>query len=332
MKALRYDGSLRMVYDAPIPRREDESLIAVLCAGICNTDIEITKGYAGFHGTLGHEFVGRVTESPEAALIGKRVVGEINIGCGMCSLCAGGDSRHCEARAVLGIKGRDGAFAEYLSLPAKNLLLVPDSITDEAAVFVEPLAAAFNIFEQISIDRSHAVAIVGDGKLAQLIARVLAQVKGELTVFGKHRMKLELARLSGARCLKLGDSGKKRFLDLDERAVEMEEKFDIVVETSGSPSGLSLALGVVKPKGSIILKSTHHGATPMELFPIVVNEVRIIGSRCGRFQPALDMLADGDIDVRPLISDILSLEEGLEAFKRAAAPETMKVLIKSHSE
>jgi threonine dehydrogenase-like Zn-dependent dehydrogenase len=329
MKALRYDGSLRLVYDAQIPRRAGESLIAVLCAGVCNTDIEITKGYAGFHGTLGHEFVGRVVESAETSLVGKRVVGEINVGCGKCNLCLGRDSRHCEARTVLGIKGRDGAFAEYLSLPSSNLLPVPDSITDEGAVFVEPLAAAFNILEQIDIDRSHDVAIVGDGKLAQLIARLLTRTKCHLTVFGRHEKKLELAKLSGARCVKLGGTGAQQPIDSGERGAGRKEEFDIVVESSGSPSGLSMALGMVKPKGTIILKSTHHGATTLELSRVVVNEVRIFGSRCGRFQPALDMLASGELDVRPLISEILPLDAGIEAFQKAAAPAAMKVMIRA---
>lgn len=327
MKALRYDGSLHLVRDAPIPRREGESLVEVICAGICNTDIEITKGYAGFHGTPGHEFVGRVIESPDTTLIGKRVVGEINVGCGECGLCLAGDSRHCPTRTVLGIKGREGAFAEYLSLPSKNLLIVPDSISNESAVFVEPLAAAFNILEQISVDRSHRVAIVGDGKLAQLIARVLRQTECKLTVIGKHQEKLGLAKLAGARCLKLSDCGEARVLDCDGRDAEGDEKFDIVIETSGSPSGLPLALNLVKPRGTIVLKSTHHGSTTLELSPVVVNEIRIIGSRCGRFHPAIDLLASGGIDVRPLISDLVPIEDGLRAFDKAAAPGTMKVII-----
>ena len=170
MKALRFDDTLQLVRDAPIPRRRGEALVKVICAGICNTDLEIAKGYAGFHGTLGHEFVGRVVESPDSALERRRVVGEINAGCGRCGLCVGGDSRHCYDRTVLGIKGRDGAFAEFLALPVRNLIEVPESVSDEAAVFVEPLAAAFNILEQVEIDSSSDVAVIGDGKLAQLIA------------------------------------------------------------------------------------------------------------------------------------------------------------------
>src|SRR2546428_1535707 len=198
MKALRFDGELKLVCDAPIPRREGEALIQVIAAGICDTDLEITKGYAAFRGTLGHEFVGRVVESPDGALVGQRVVGEINVGCGECELCRGGDARHCPTRTVLGIKGRDGAFAEFVSLPAVNLKAVPRSVSDETAVFVEPLAAALNILEQVSITPSSDVVIVGDGKLAQLIVLAMAQTGCSLTVIGRHEAKLELATRFGA--------------------------------------------------------------------------------------------------------------------------------------
>jgi 2-desacetyl-2-hydroxyethyl bacteriochlorophyllide A dehydrogenase len=317
MKALKFDGRLTFVQDSPVPVREGEALVQVICAGICNTDLEIVKGYAGYQGILGHEFVGRVVDSPDAGQVGKRVAGEINAGCGKCSLCSAGDARHCPARTVLGIKGRDGAFAEFLSLPADNLIEIPDSVSDEAAVFTEPLAAAFNILEQVDITRTSEVAVIGDGKLAQLIARVIIQSSGRLSAFGKHDEKLELMRNIGAQC----------FLVQDPES-ELKRAFDIVIEASGSASGMSLALNLVRPRGAIVLKSTHHNPTLIDMSQVVVNEIRIIGSRCGRFRPAIDLLARGGIDVRPLISAELPLEEGLLAFNKATAPETMKVILR----
>jgi threonine dehydrogenase-like Zn-dependent dehydrogenase len=318
VKALRFDGTLKLVRDAPVPRREGEALVQVICAGICNTDLEIVKGYAGFHGTLGHEFVGRVVESPDARLVGLRVVGEINAGCGECEVCVQGDARHCASRTVLGIRNRDGAFAEFLSLPARNLIEVPDSISDNAAVFVEPLAAAFNIIERVSIEPSTSVAIVGDGKLAQLITLVLAQTNCELALIGRHKEKLEMARKHGA---------KRVLLDTDALNRGWDARFDVVIEASGSSSGLASALRLVKPKGNVVLKSTHHGATPVETSQVVVNELTIIGSRCGRFQPALDLLARGHVDLSSLISQRLPLEDGPLAFEQAALPDVMKVIL-----
>jgi threonine dehydrogenase-like Zn-dependent dehydrogenase len=329
MRALRFDGSLRFVTDAPVLQREGEALVQVLRAGICNTDLEIVKGYAGFRGILGHEFVGRVVESPDDALAGRRVVGEINAGCGMCALCRAGDPRHCAGRTVLGIHGRDGAFADYLSLPPHNLIQVPDSISDEEAVFVEPLAAAAGILEQVRIDDATGVAVIGDGKLAQLICRVLAQTSCPLTVIGKHQGKLGMLDDLGARGLRFSMGGG----DLPEAQRWLTEQglnqsFDVVVEASGSATGLPLAIALTRPRGAIVLKSTHQGETPADLSAVVVNELRIIGSRCGRFAPALDLLARRAIDVRSLISREYAIEDGLEAFQQAAAPSTMKVLLK----
>lgn len=318
MKALRFDGTLKLVRDAPVRRREGEALVQVICAGICNTDLEIVKGYAGFRGTLGHEFVGRVVESPDALLVGRRVVGEINAGCGECEVCVEGDSRHCASRTVLGIKNRDGAFAEFLSLPARNLIEVPASISDATAVFVEPLAAAFNIIERVSIEPSTRVAIVGDGKLAQLITLVMAQTNCELALIGRHKEKLEMARKHGAEHV---------LLDTDALNPAWDARFDVVIEASGSASGLASALRLVKPKGNVVLKSTHHGATPVETSQVVVNELTIIGSRCGRFQPALDLLARGHVDLSSLISQRLPLEDGPLAFDQAAHPDAMKVIL-----
>jgi threonine dehydrogenase-like Zn-dependent dehydrogenase len=318
VKALRFDGKLKLVRDAPVPLREGEALVQVICAGICNTDLEIAKGYAAFHGTLGHEFVGRVVESPDRSFVGRRVVGEINAGCGECELCLEGDPRHCAGRTVLGIKGRDGAFAEFLSLPLRNLIELPESVTDEAAVFVEPLAAAFNILEQVTINANHDVAVVGDGKLAQLAVMVLAESGCELTVIGKHKKKLELARSFCAHC---------SLMDAGAPCQENKGRFDVVIDASGSPSGLTTALEIVKPRGTVVLKSTHHGTTSLDTAQIVVNEVKIVGSRCGRFGPAIDLLASGRVELNSLVSLRLPLEEGLLAFEEAAVTANMKVIL-----
>lgn len=318
MKALTLRRNLELNRDAPVPRREGEVLVRVICAGICNTDLEIVKGYAGFQGTPGHEFVGRVVESPDPSLVGQRVVGEINAGCGLCELCLQGDPRHCANRTVLGIKGRDGAFAEFLSLPARNLIGVPDSISDEAAVFIEPLAAACNILEQVSVTNSNTVAVIGDGKLAQLIVVALAHTGCSLTVIGRHREKLELARGYGAHCV-LADG--TAFVN------DNTARFDVVIEASGAPSGLVTALAVVEPRGTVVLKSTHHQTTQLDMSQVVVNELTIVGSRCGRFQPALNLLINKSPDLSALISKRLPLDEGVRAFEEAAAPGTMKVIL-----
>ncbi len=324
MKALRFDGTLQLTDDAPVIRRDGEALIEVLCAGICNTDLEIVKGYAGFRGIPGHEFVGKVVASPRDEMLGYRVVGEINVGCGDCRLCQTGDARHCATRKVLGIKERDGAFAEYLSLPVRNLLPLPASIADEEAVFVEPLAAACRILEQLEIAPSATVAVIGDGKLGQLIARVLAQTGCHLTAIGKHPKKLDLLRSVAAQTLCFDSQENPASTVLRQTA---NERFDVVVETSGSASGLVFASGIVKPRGVIVLKSTHHQQTALDMSPIVVNEIRIIGSRCGRFQPAIDLLEKRAVDLRPLITDTLPLNDGLAAFAQAAEPASLKVIL-----
>jgi len=329
MRALRFDGSLRFVSDAPRSLREGEALVQVLRAGICNTDLEIVKGYAGFYGTLGHEFVGRVVESPDQNLLGRRVVGEINAGCDACARCRAGDARHCPQRTVLGIKDRDGAFADYLSLPTGNLIEVPEAIADEEAVFVEPLAAAANILEQISLSASTQVAVIGDGKLAQLICRVLAQTGCALTIIGKHREKLALLADTGTRRLWLtvaGNDPLEVLRWLEEQA--LNQSFDVVVEASGSATGLPMAIRLTRPCGTIVMKSTYHGQTATDLSQVVVNELRIVGSRCGRFSPAIDLLAGRAVDVRSLISHEFAIEDGLAAFAQAAATATMKVLLR----
>jgi threonine dehydrogenase-like Zn-dependent dehydrogenase len=331
MRALRFDGTLRLDRDVPVPRREGEALVQVLCAGICNTDLEIVKGYAGYRGVLGHEFVGRVVESPDAGQIGRRVVGEINAGCGECRLCLAGDARHCPTRTVLGIKGRDGAFADFLALPAHNLFDVPNALSDEEAVFIEPLAAALNIFEQINITPATRVAVIGDGKLGQLIIRVMAQTGCAITVIGKHPEKLALAEAVGAHCLSIQDTSNERAIEDWLRAANLMFEFDVVVETSGSATGLPMALQLVRPRGTVVLKSTHHGQTALSLAAIVVNEVTIVGSRCGRFQSAIDLLTTHAIDVRPLITETLAMEDALDAFVKAAQPDNLKVLLRLSS-
>jgi threonine dehydrogenase-like Zn-dependent dehydrogenase len=324
MNALRFDGTLKLEKDAPVMKRDGEALVQVICAGICNTDLEIVKGYAGFRGIPGHEFVGRVIESPDEAWKGLRVVGEINVGCNACALCQSGDARHCPNRTVLGIKDRDGAFAEYLSLPLQNLLALPDSIADEEAVFVEPLSAACQILTQLEINSSSTVAVIGDGKLAQLIIRVLAPTNCLLTVIGKHKDKLGLA------------DGFSRSAILIENVTDILSEvksqtdghpFDVVIEASGSASGLPLAISLVKARGQIVLKTTVKGNVSLDLSQAVVNEIQIIGSRCGRFEAAIKLLQDKEVDVGALVTDRLPLEEGLLAFEKAAASNSMKIIL-----
>jgi threonine dehydrogenase-like Zn-dependent dehydrogenase len=316
MKALCFENNQLRLADIPIPRREGEALARVTIAGICNTDIEITRGYADFSGALGHEFVGVVVESSERSQIGRRVVGEINVGCGQCDLCRANDPRHCPNRTALGIRGRDGAFAEYLSLPPQNLLTVPDSVSDRQAVFTEPLAAACEILEQVEISDSHRVAVVGDGKLGQLVSRVIATTGCKLTLIGKHANKLELASRAGIKTIELN-------------ALEgaSSSRFDFVVEASGSASGLRLALDLVRPRGAVILKSTFHGAVSLDTSRIVANEISVIGSRCGRFENALRLLESGKVDVEPLIAREYKLADGVEAMVEAQRPGALKVLL-----
>ena len=316
MKALRFENQQLNLSDIAIPQRDGEVLVRVTTAGICNTDLEIVRGYANFSGTLGHEFVGVVEASPDPAQIGARVVGEINAGCGVCELCRAGDPRHCANRSVLGIVGRAGAFAEYLSLPAVNLLKIPASVSDRQAVFTEPLAAACEILEQITITKNHRVAVIGEGKLGQLIARVIATTECDLILIGKHADKLQLANEAGIKTIELG-----------KLSVDPAHRFDCVVEASGSASGLRLALDLVKPRGTIMLKSTFHGAVQLDTSRIVVDEISVIGSRCGRFDQALELLASGKVDVEPLIAAEYSLTDGIAALEHAARVGTLKVLL-----
>lgn len=319
------------VVQKPRPRlRPDWALICLRLAGICNTDIEILRGYHNFQGTLGHEFVGEVVKvaSPkDRAWLGRRVVGEINISCAglgsrkPCSYCRLGIPTHCARRRVLGIIGHDGAFAEYLALPVANLHRVPASVPDEAAVFTEPLAAACEILEQIDIREHREAAVIGDGKLAQLIARVLLasglRVGLRVTMIGKHEEKLRLARPAGITTLKITSPRTQR-----------SNQFSLTVEATGSPSGLALAQQITVPRGTLVLKSTFHGAANVETWPIVVKELTVIGSRCGPFPRALSLLRAGRVDPRPLISRVFSLKDAGKAVRHAQQPGVMKVLLR----
>ncbi|HVF68330.1 MAG TPA: alcohol dehydrogenase catalytic domain-containing protein [Pyrinomonadaceae bacterium] len=319
MKALRFDEEGLRVAEVPVPSRAGEALVRVTLAGVCNTDLEIARGYAGFKGTLGHEFVGVVESAPGAPeLIGRRVVGEINAGCGACELCLAGDPRHCPARTVLGIVGRDGAFAEFLQLPAANLLPVPDGVTDERAVFTEPLAAACGITERVSVVREARVAVIGDGKLGLLCAQALKVLTGaDVTLVGRHQSKLDIARRRGVETLTTGELSSSH-----------ARAFDVTVEASGSPGGFETALKLLRPRGTLVLKSTFHGTTELNAAPVVVDEISVVGSRCGRFAPALELLSRDRVEVDALVREEFPLSEGPRALERAAAPGVLKVLIR----
>jgi threonine dehydrogenase-like Zn-dependent dehydrogenase len=315
MKALRFDGKdLIFIENYPKPH-SDEAIVRVTLAGICGTDLEILQGYMSYEGVLGHEFVGIVEDSKNKDLVGKRVVGEINVGCQKCDSCKHGLERHCPNRTVLGILNRDGAFAEYLSLPEKNLHVLPDSITDQQAVFIEPIAAAFEIKEQISPNPDWRIAIVGDGRLSQLIVSVLWTTCSNITCFGRHESKLE-------RLQKIGVKTKIGILS------DHEHSFDLVVEATGSTSGFLDSMRLVKPRGTVILKSTIASKENLDLTPAVVNEITLVGSRCGPFRPAINALATGIVSVDGLIDSEYTLENFQEAFSRAKESNTLKVVLK----
>lgn len=316
MIALRVEKKSLKVKDIEKPERAGEALVRVLLSGICNTDLEIARGYAGFKGTIGHEFVGVVEESADRALVGRRVVGEINAGCGKCDLCRAGDSRHCATRTVLGIHGRDGAHAEFLRLPVENLFAVPKNIADEHAVFTEPLAAACGILERVSIARSDRVGVIGDGKLGLLCAQVVALTGAQVLLVGKHSSKLRIAERRGIETA------------TPKQAAKRKGEFDVVVEASGAGAGFGLALDLLRPRGQLVLKSTFHGQTELDAARIVVNEISIVGSRCGRFTPALDLLKKSAVDVDSLISEEYPLSNGVHAMQRAAARGVLKVLLR----
>jgi len=316
MRALRVGDSGASLVDVAMPQANGEALVRVTLSGICNTDLEIARGYAGFRGTIGHEFVG-IVEDPGGGPIaaGERVVGEINAGCGDCALCNAGDSRHCATRTVLGIVGRDGAHADYLTLPARNLLRVPASVTDQAAVFVEPLAAACGVLERCPMQPGVRVAVIGDGKLGLLCAMVLHAADLQPVIVGKHRGKRGIAEVRDIESLSV------------EEAHAQPRDYDVVVEASGNATGFALALDLLRPQGTLVLKSTFNGTTPVDAARIVVDEIRVIGSRCGRFAPALDLLERKAIWLDGMVSDVLSLDRAEQALERATAPGVLKVLL-----
>ena len=316
MKAIYFDG-IPSLADLPQPvPQQKEALIRVLRSGICNTDLEIIKGYMDFKGVLGHEWVGVVEQCQERPFINKRVVGEINIGCGTCWYCKNSLQRHCPRRRVVGISGKDGAFAQFLTLPLDNLHLIPDSITDEEAVFVEPLAAALQILEQTSVCPTNRVAVLGDGKLGQLVAQVLKLTGCELVLLGHHKEKLHIAAQLGIPVATQGDIKRNNY--------------DLIIECSGSPDGVKHALQLVRPCGRIVIKSTFREKVELDISHIVVDEVQLIGSRCGPFAPAIRLLSQKLVQVRPLITKTFPLTRGVEALEFANTnKESLKVLIEN---
>ena len=314
MRALVFDGKLhlRAGYPDPVPA-PGESIVKVSLAGICGTDLEITRGYMQYNGIPGHEFVGRVVQSEIAALIGKRVVGEINASCGSCDWCIDGMGRHCPKRTVLGILGRDGAFAEYLRLPNANLFPLPDTVTDEAAVFTEPFAAACEIFDQARLKRTDRIAVLGDGRLGAMVALALRSEDFTPVLAGHHQEKLQRLAALGLQT---------------QLASELAPGYDVVIDCTGRSEGLSQALELVRPRGTVILKSTAAAGAAMNLASVVINEITIIGSRCGRFAPAIDALAANKFDPLPLIDATYSLDDGVAAFAAAANKSKFKIVIR----
>jgi 2-desacetyl-2-hydroxyethyl bacteriochlorophyllide A dehydrogenase len=314
MRALVLNDRLTRISNYPDPRPSaGESLVRVKLAGICGTDLELIRGYMTYRGVPGHEFVGEVVASPNQVLVGQRVAGEINAACGRCAACVDGLGRHCANRSVLGIVARDGAFADYLALPERNLRTLPDAITDEAAVFIEPVAAAYEIFDQVPLRRDARILVLGDGRLGAIVATVLKAEAYEPIVGGHHPEKLERLEALGLK-------------------VELEDKlqtgFDVVVDCTGNSAGINRALTLVRPRGSLILKSTAAAAAPFNLAPIVINELTVVGSRCGRFEPAIEAIASGKVDPRSLIDGTYPLDDHDTAFKAAADPSNFKILLR----
>lgn len=304
---------LQLKKDLPIPEPQPgEARVRVLRAGICNTDLELLRGYYPYTGILGHEFVG-IVESGATNLVNQRVVGEINAACGKCHFCLTNQPTHCEHRTVLGIMNRNGAFAEYLTLPVVNLHPVPDQVTTEVATFTEPLAAALEITEQVAIAPEHKVLVVGDGKLGQLVAQTLALTGCNLVVIGRHADKLEKLASRG---IKVG------FED-----IVIPRSFDVAVECTGNPDGFNLALSGLRPRGTLVLKSTYAGKLTLDASALVVDEITVVGSRCGPFDKALDLLSQDKVDVTSLIETCYPLDEGLAAFAHAQRRGTLKVLL-----
>lgn len=314
MLALVFDGRrARLVRDYPVPApSRGEALLAVRLAGVCKTDLEILKGYMGFRGVMGHEFVGTVMRGPRAWL-GRRVTAEINCACRRCDMCRRGLGTHCRDRGVLGIDKHDGVFAQFVAVPVRNLHAVPHAVSDEQAALVEPLAAAFQILKQVRFSRKDKVVIIGDGRLGQLIARVLPRRRSVLLV-GKHEAKLALARRQGVRTSPLSE-------------FKPAAAADVVIDASGSAEGFELAMRTVRPRGVIVLKSTFASRGGMNLAPVVINEISVVGSRCGPFADAIAALKNKHVAVDDLITARYSLTDGLAALRAAGAADSMKVLI-----
>lgn len=298
MRALVFDHGRAEVREVRRPApRTGFALVRILLSGICNTDLELRRGYHGFSGIPGHEFVGVVEGPVSTPLLGKRVVGEINLACGRCAWCAEGLGRHCPKRTVLGIRGHAGAHAAWLTLPEANLREVPEGVADEEAVFVEPLAAACEILDQVAVAPGTHAAVLGPGKLGRLVAAVLRTAGADVTLLGRSSR----AKAAG---------------------------FGLVVEATGSPSGMPRALALVRPRGTIVWKSTHHAPARFDAAPLVVNEITVVGSRCGRFEPALELLRMKRVDVRPLVAAVFPLVEASRALREAARPGVLKVLLR----
>ena len=321
MKALVYENELKLDKNYPIPELKDNDvLIKTTMAGICNTDYEITKGYMGYKGVLGHEFVGvvkKVGKNAPQSLLNKRVVGGINLACDNCEWCHRGLQRHCPNRSTLGIYKKDGCFCEYFTLPYKNVIPISDKIDDITATFSEPLAAAYEIIEQIHIKPYQKVALVGDGKLGLCISLVFHTLNIDYVHIGKHSEKLKIT----------GDLGEKTLL-LGEITPDMMKSFDFVVEATGSVSGFETSANLTKPRGTLILKSTIAASQGLNLSGIVVDEITIVGSRCGQFPPIIRLLEKGLIDVKPLVDSIYNVDDFESAFKKNAEKNTLKVLVK----
>lgn len=315
MRGLVLGPGLCLQEDRPKPGgRPQEAVIQVLQAGICSTDLHLAKGYMNFQGVLGHEFVGIVDQAPNhSGLVGKRVVGEINAACRTCGTCFQGRPTHCPDRTTLGIMGRDGAFADYLSLPIENLYSVPESVSNDQAVFIEPLAAACEIPQMVPINPTDGIVIIGDGKLGLLCAQVLALLGCHVTLLGRHEENHAWLTQKG--------------IAVTSEIQDIPPGVDIVVEATGSPLGLTMAANLVRPRGTIVLKSTYHGEVLVNMTQLVMDEISIIGSRCGPFAPALRLIANGKIDVEPLIHARFSLSEGIQAMEQASHPGTLKVLL-----
>ncbi len=319
MKAIVFDKELKLVndYKKPVPQK-GEALVRVTLAGICNTDFEITKGYMGYVGVLGHEAVGVVEEinDDDKSLLGKRVVAEISYGCKKldCPYCAEKLYRHCPDRHTLGIWRKDGVFAEYFTMPLETLFEVPENVPDEQAVFVEPLAAACEITEQLHIKPMEKVIVLGDGKLGLITALTLNAQNYDVTLVGKHENKLDIAKAQGVKTKLLSD-------------LKIEKIYDVVVEATGSISGFETALALTKPRGVLVLKSTVAASKEFNLAPIVIDEITVLGSRCGQFPPALRLLASEKVDFSPLISAKFKADDAIEAFEKNKEKNTLKVLI-----